>query len=98
MVGFTNPKLFFSLFRSETHFTPYFSNIVSINSICSSLRFKLPFFLILDFYLNYRPECPYCGIDPGDWKFDEILEVRSPLSGEEKDLFSLAGGINELGK
>ena len=51
-----------------------------------------------DFYLNYRPECPYCGIDPGDWKFDEILEVRSPLSGEEKDLFSLIGGKNEVGK
>ncbi|PYB68285.1 hypothetical protein DMB44_04370 [Thermoplasma sp. Kam2015] len=45
-----------------------------------------------EFYMNYRPECPLCQQDPGSWKIEEIIEVRLPLTENEKDLFSLAGG------
>ena len=45
-----------------------------------------------NYYLNYRPECPSCNHDPGHWKIEEIIEVRLPLTDNERNLFSLAGG------
>lgn len=45
-----------------------------------------------DFYLNYKPRCPSCKLGQGTWKIEEIIEVRMPLSDNERDLFNLAGG------
>ena len=46
-----------------------------------------------DFYLNFRPECPSCKKDPGNWRIEEVLEIRHPLTEDEISLFSLAVGI-----
>ncbi len=51
-----------------------------------------------DFYMNFKPECPSCGDDPGTWKIEEIIEVMPPLTKNERMLFSLASSTRGNGE
>lgn len=39
------------------------------------------------FYLEFKPDCPKCA--GRDWSIKEIVEVRKPLSNEERAMFSM---------
>ncbi len=43
-----------------------------------------------ELYLKFKPRCRNCNTEMGNWKIEEIVEIRPPLTESEKSLFALA--------